>query len=1139
MKLTRSSFILGSSLAAMFVSYSGAQAAGIWDGTTGNYDVATNWDNDLVPGAINVDVSNNGTVIIDSNKTTNDILTGTVGTSSTSNWQQDAGTVTMGGGWFRMGTVANAGGAYNVNGGILNVRGQINVGEANGTAGATATLNIAGGTFNNTGATDRQNIVIGGRLSTANAGKGVLNISSGTFNNSSELWVGAGAGSQGVMNISGGTVNQAGWLAVGRSNGTGVLNMTGGTFNKTTANPSNATIIGAGGTGTGTFNQNAGAFNVLSGETWIAEGTTGTWNVSGGTANLQLLTLGQGGVSGTLNMQGAASGLTGGLTNGGGTQVITATTLRMGNSATSTATVNLDGGTLAVNNIAEGNAGANSTFNFNGGTLRARQNNGAFMGGLNNAFVKSGGAIIDSNGFAITITQNLITDVVSTGGGLTKTGGNNLTLTGANTYTGATAINGGAISFLRTQSLPGYTTATGSSAATSIASGAGLVVGVGTAGSFTAADVTAIRDNTSGKFTFAGGSSIGIDTTEATVANGNVDNTFNYTDTITDTVNGSLGFIKIGANTLTLSGSNSYTGATVVSGGLLSVDTLGNGGANSGIGASSSAASNLVLDGGGLRYTGGATSTDRNLTIGGAGGTIDNANNLTISGQLVATGNGSFTKNGAGTLSLTNTSNTLTGGNVGNGLGLVVNNGTLQLGGTSGSPIAQTNQVNGELIVGTVNNASSPNATVEINGGTTTVTSYIGVGRGNGTNNAATSLTLNNNAVVTSANFAIGYNNGVAGYASSPTVTFNGTSSYSSAGVFIVGESVNAVGGLSTVNVNGASTVNMNSVATNANIIGAAGAAIMNQNGGNVNATAQITIARDATSVASYHLNGGTLTVPNILKGAGTGSLNFNGGTLKASGNSAAFVAGVTTNVLEGGAIIDSNGFGITVGTPLVHSGVNPIDGGLTKQGAGTLTLTGVNTYTGTTLVSNGTLAVSSANGIAASTTLSIASGATLDVSAATGWSLATGQTMVGNGTVNGSATIAAGSTISPGNSVGSLSFSNDLTLAGTADMEVEDGTADLITVVGALTYGGVLDITNIGGAITGYTWAPTTFNLFDFGSQSGTFSSINLPSLGAGFSWTSFDYASGTIAVIPEPSSALLAIAGSALLLRRRRKQG
>lgn len=1123
MKLTRSSFILGSSLATMLVSYTGAQAAGIWDGAVGNYDVATNWDNDLVPGVINVDVSNNGTVIIDTNHTTFDILTGTVGTSATSNWQQNAGTVTMGGGWFRMGLVANAGGAYNLNGGTLNVRGQINIGEANGTAGASAIVNIAGGIFNNTGPDDRQNIVVGGRLSTANAGKGELNISSGTLNNSSELWVGAGTGSQGVMNISGGTVNQAAWLAVGRSNGTGVLNMTGGTFNKTTANAGHAAIIGAGGTGTGTFNQNNGAFNVLAGDTWIGEGTTGTWNVSGGTANLQVLTLGQGGVTGTLNMQGAASGLTGALANGGGTQVITATTLRMGNNGTATAVVNLDGGTLVVNNVVEGNAGATSTFNFNGGTLRARQNNGAFMGGLNNAIVKTGGANIDSNGFAITITQNLLTHATP-GGALTKSGTNNLTLTGANTYSGATNINAGGVSFQRTQSLPGYTTATGSSAPVNIASGAGLVLGVGATGSFTAADVDAIRANTSGKFNFAAGSSIGIDTTEATAANGNVGDTFNYGSTITDTVSGALGFIKMGANTLTLSSANSYTGATAINGGTLSVATLANGGANSDIGASSAASSNLVISGGALLYTGGATTTDRGFTVGGAGATIDNASNLTFTGQILSTGTGSFTKNGAGTLAFTNITgtNTFTGGGSGNNLGLIVNNGTFQLGGTSGSPLAQTNQINGELIIGTVNNATSPNAAVEINGGATTVTSYVGVGRGNGTNNAATSLTLNNNAVLSAGNFAIGYDNGVVGYKSSPTVTFNGTSSFSTAGVFTVGESPNAAGGISTVNVNGGSTVNMNGAATNANNIGAVGPAVMNQNGGNVNAVAQITIARDAASVGTYNLNGGTLTVPNITKGAGTGTLNLNGGTLKASGDSATFVTGVTTNVLEGGAIIDSNGSNITVATGLLHGGAAPVDGGLTKQGNGVLTLTGASTYTGATVVSAGTLLV---NGSLANTSgVTVASGAILGGSSTN---------------IGGVTTIAEGASISPGNSVGTINLAS-LDLQGTYTAEITgNGVNDLINL-GA----GNLNLGNSSLINILLSYSPVAGDFFDlanFGSYSGdsTPQFAFSQTLGGGLSWDTSSFTSnGIITVIPEPSSALLTVAGAALLMRRRRKE-
>jgi autotransporter-associated beta strand protein len=62
-------------------------------------------------------------------------------------------------------------------------------------------------------------------------------------------------------------------------------------------------------------------------------------------------------------------------------------------------------------------------------------------------FVKAGGATIDSNGLDITINKDLTAHATSTGGGLTKRGTGTLTLTGASTYTGPTAVsaNGGTL----------------------------------------------------------------------------------------------------------------------------------------------------------------------------------------------------------------------------------------------------------------------------------------------------------------------------------------------------------------------------------------------------------------------------------------------------------------------------------------------------------------------------------------------------------------------------------------------------------------------------------------------------------------------------------------------------------------------
>lgn len=155
-------------------------------------------------------------------------------------------------------------------------------------------------------------------------------------------------------------------------------------------------------------------------------------NVGSGTANATV-TLSSGSLSNSSPI--------GGLRFGPGT----------GGVATVTGTLNLDGGNLTTARIYEGTGsalGTVSTFNFNGGTLKAVANttNGAsFMASLDNAFVKGGGAIIDTNGAAITIAQPLLTDTVSTGGGLTKLGNGTLTLTGSNTYTGNTTIAAGTL----------------------------------------------------------------------------------------------------------------------------------------------------------------------------------------------------------------------------------------------------------------------------------------------------------------------------------------------------------------------------------------------------------------------------------------------------------------------------------------------------------------------------------------------------------------------------------------------------------------------------------------------------------------------------------------------------------------------
>lgn len=313
------------------------------------------------------------------------------------------------------------------------------------------------------------------------------------------------------------------------------------------------------------------------------------------------------------------------------------------------------------------------------------------------------------------------------------------------------------------------------------------------------------------------------------------------------------------------------------------------------------------------------------------------------------------------------------------------------------------------------------------------------------------------------------------------------------------------------------------------------------------------------TRVAEINLNGGSLTATSFSNAGSDGStfiFNFNGGTLKPTTTNTFINANTTrANVRNGGAIFDV-GAGIisTIAEPLEHSNIggdNATDGGLTKLGTGTLTLTAANTYTGTTTVSGGTLTLTGAGTI--SNTLSMIGGSTFDLTAKSGaLSLAN---LLGTGTIQAGANLVTVDTaLTPGSSPGTLSLTGDLDVLSSAlltwELDAADqsvgGANDLLAVTGNLTLGGTLDVNAIGSftGVTSGTWTIATYSgtLVDNGLTLGS-----LPALDANYQW-SLNTGSGTndavtlsIAAIPEPSTlvlgglALLGFAGAGLRRRRR----
>ena len=1063
-------------------------------------------------------INSNAEVWIGQGGTGNGTMTMTAGTLNSSNWTVvgragSQGLLNMSGG-----TINKTGGGQYINGdngvatvnqsngSVINSNNEFWVGQAGGATGSVYTLSGpsvgAGATqINSTGTfiVGRE----GGSNITMNQTGGAVTIANG------ELQVGQNGSSNGTYNLSSGNLTVNNWAAIGRDSGTGRLNVSGGTVTKN----------GGGHLTIGTLGTNSnGRVDVTN---------NGTILMNSGN-----LLVGEGGTTSTGQLDISGNGLVD-LSNG-------ALVVAVGTSTTGTA--NLMGGTLRTQRISSGSvaglgvgdsaaAGNVSTINFTGTQIIATATTADFISQIDTATLGAGNLNLNTGTFAIGVPQ-----LLGGTGGVIKTGSGTLTLTGASTYSGVTAVNTGKLIISTTTANSGaVTVADNATFGVVQATATGVVtrsnVTFGSAGPTSldfnlgnfAGNPTSAPLNVTGTLALNGTVTINIadglpaigniplvsyvgpisvaanfvlgtlpngvvatldktstpglvflNVTSASllVWKGNVDGVWNFTtpnwsdlvtggniyadgapvlfnDTATGTtlvtlgltvapskvtynnsllgyfltgagkISGSASLLKQGTASLTISTPNDYTGTTTLEGGATSVNLLANGGSPSSIGASTASASNLVLSGGTLNYTGPNVTINRGFTISAANSTFSTVNSLNMSGPVVTT-IGYLVKAGGGSLTLSNPGANTLGSS---GQNVRVNGGTLTLDGSG----TQTLSVPGELWTGAVQDVT---ADLVLNNTSLTVGSWIAMGRGNGTTGTVTKLTATN-STIQNTNVSTGFDAGIAFNDSDQIILLTG-STWTNSGRTALAESLNSTTTMTLAGASSFSSADRTELALGAGsvvnmTIGGTSSYVANRftmafaAGSSANVTVQdsgsltkiggwlsignsnngvgvMTVKNSGTvfadgdfNVSDVDTSTGTLNIQNsalvtstgngvyIAKNDGTtGTVNLDGGRLIAKGVYGNGSTGVGTFNFNGGVLEAGTGvnpvFMSGIDNVIIKSGGATIDTGvntaainqlisedatgrtLNKLGTGTLLLNSFNTYTGTTSVAAGTL---------------------------------------------------------------------------------------------------------------------------------------------------------------------------------------
>jgi len=273
-------------------------------------------------------------------------------------------------------------------------------------------------------------------------------------------------------------------------------------------------------------------------------------------------------------------------------------------------------------------------------------------------------------------------------------------------------------------------------------------------------------------------------------------------------------------------------------------------------------------------------------------------------------------------------------------------------------------------------------------------------------------------------------------------------------------------------------------------------------------------------SLGNFNITLATNTTVNSLSFEETPPLSIGGGTLSVNSGGIDMLSAINNDTINSPLVLNAaQTWAVGQNLALIVTGSVSGPGSLTVGGLGEVALEGTNTLSGPTTVSSGMLAVYGVNNGA----VTVAGGTCTGTGVLAGAVTVNSGTLAGNEVITGPVVVNAGGTLEPGWPTGALTISNSLTLqaGSTSLINVNDstGAAGQVTGLSSITYGGVLVITNLGGALK----AGDSFNVFSAGSYSGTFSRISPATPGTGLVWDTGALATQGIVHVVSTSNAVL----------------